>query len=258
MIFGVMLMLLLATMCIVQAQTFMMTQDYQDAQTAADTIADAVAIYAYNDSATYSEAVSYIDELVELIEENTGVVCSEVTLDEGDYEEGKASVTVSIGGTYSGNDGLTSYTANASASTEFDDNIITAGEGVDGAVAWAIQIANNDYYWYVYGAGGPRYYDCSHFVNAAFVNAGILPSGSYCNSAAVLSGGYVRYGFVDVTEYVDLSTGEGMVAGDILVSSSHVALYAGGGMIVEARNRAKGIVYGSYRSFARKVYRYVG
>lgn len=73
---------------------------------------------------------------------------------------------------------------------------------------------------YVWGAAGPRAYDCSGLIMAAYARIGVhLPhqSGAMAGRGRYVPAGQWR-------------------PGDILVYAGHVALYIGGGMMVEAAN----------------------
>lgn len=80
---------------------------------------------------------------------------------------------------------------------------------------------------YVYGATGPNAYDCSGFVQYCYAQAGIsLPRTSYDQGACG-------------------TTTSNPQAGDIVCWGSHVGIYIGGGMMIDAGNPSVGV---SYRS----------
>lgn len=58
---------------------------------------------------------------------------------------------------------------------------------------------------------------------------------------------YTQVGFKDVINEVNLSSGSGLLIGDILVSDSHTTIYVGGGKIIEASSPDNGIRESSYK-----------
>jgi cell wall-associated NlpC family hydrolase len=95
-----------------------------------------------------------------------------------------------------------------------------------GSIAVVIQFALAQVgHRYVWGTAGPSTYDCSGLVMAAFLRIGIhLPhqSGGIAARGRHVPAGQWR-------------------PGDVLVWSGHVALYLGGGKMVEAANPSAGV-----------------
>lgn len=114
---------------------------------------------------------------------------------------------------------------------------------IDTAVSWAVDIANNDSYAYVWGGWGDSDggYDCGHFVITAYKQAGIDTGATYTGD---MYRRFISKGFLDVTASCDLSTGSGLKKGDILLNTEkHAAMVQiDGGTTVEARGRNYGIV----------------
>jgi cell wall-associated NlpC family hydrolase len=103
------------------------------------------------------------------------------------------------------------------------------GAAAAAIVAWAMARVG---YPYVYGGAGPKAYDCSGFTMAAYASVGIkLPHGASYQ---------YRYG-VPVSRQ-DLQPGDLVF---FYSGPSHVGIYVGGGMIVDARNSRLGVVYRS-------------
>ncbi len=117
---------------------------------------------------------------------------------------------------------------------------------IDSAVKWAVDIANNDSYRYVWGGWGASDggYDCGHFVITAYTQAGIDVKGAGATYTGDMPGAFMKCGFQNVTNSVNLSTGSGMLKGDVLINSSkHAALVQkDGGTTVEAWCSKYGIV----------------
>ena len=97
---------------------------------------------------------------------------------------------------------------------------------------------------YVWGAQGPKSYDCSGLVYAAYKAAGLgYPNWSRLNAALY---------FVD-SQRVPLSQ---LIPGDLLFYSfdgsvqniHHITIYAGNGMMWEANSKSKGLLYSNIYS----------
>ena len=114
---------------------------------------------------------------------------------------------------------------------------------IDTAISWAVSIANNDNYKYVWGGWGASDggYDCGHFVITAYRQAGIDTGATYTGD---MYNCFTAKGFQDVTSSCNLSTGAGMKKGDVLLNTEkHAAMVQiDGGTTVEARGRDYGIV----------------
>jgi cell wall-associated NlpC family hydrolase len=99
-------------------------------------------------------------------------------------------------------------------------------------------------YPYVWGAQGPKSFDCSGLVYAAYKSAGLgYPNWGRLNAALY---------FVD-TKRVPLSQ---LIPGDLLFYSfdgsvqniHHITIYAGNGMMWEANSKSKGLLYSNIYS----------
>ena len=110
------------------------------------------------------------------------------------------------------------------------------------AVAWARQIAADDTHGYDQTNRWGADYDCSSFVISAFKAAGVPLE---CTYTGDMRGDMLRHGFADVTASVNLSTGAGIQAGDVLLNyARHTALALGGGRIVQASINERGTATG--------------
>lgn len=91
---------------------------------------------------------------------------------------------------------------------------------------------------------GPDY-DCSSAVIAAWEMAGVPVKSNGATYTGNMRGVFLRCGFEDVTDGIDLATGTGLQRGDVLLNSRHhTAMYCGKGMEVEASINENGGVTG--------------
>ena len=111
------------------------------------------------------------------------------------------------------------------------------------AISFMEQIANDDSHGYSqYNRWGNPDYDCSSLVITAWKQAGVPLTCSYTGN---MYSDMVYKGFSDVTDGVDLATGEGLRRGDVLLNhQSHVAMYCGNGKEVEASQDENGGIGG--------------
>ena len=86
-IFGLFIMLTCTTMVLFFTQTFIIQQQGQSAQTAADSISDATAVYASNEGADYEEASVYARNVQSMVEDQTGVKTTELEMNQELFEE---------------------------------------------------------------------------------------------------------------------------------------------------------------------------
>lgn len=117
---------------------------------------------------------------------------------------------------------------------------------IDNAVSWAISIANNESYGYVWGGWGESDggYDCGHFVITAYEQAGIKVKTAGATYTGDMKQAFLSCGFKDVTDQINLNTGSGLKKGDVLLNIAHHAalVQADGGTLVEARGSSYGII----------------
>lgn len=91
---------------------------------------------------------------------------------------------------------------------------------------------------------GPDY-DCSSLTIAALEQAGIPAKSNGATYTGNMYAVLTKIGFKDVAKKITLSSGKGLVRGDILLNHvHHVAVYVGSGKIVHARGQS----YGSSRT----------
>lgn len=112
---------------------------------------------------------------------------------------------------------------------------------IDRAISIAQQIAADNSHGYEWGGWGPDY-DCGHLVIDAWETAGVPVKSSGASYTGNMVAAFLRCGFRIVNGQVNLATGAGLQAGDVLVNvANHAAMYIGGGQIVQARSNFDGV-----------------
>lgn len=117
---------------------------------------------------------------------------------------------------------------------------MTVTEVRSAAVAWAKAMAADDTHGYDqaqrWGERGD--YDCSSLVISAYKKAGVPLTCTYTGN---MKADMLSRGFKDVTAKIDLPSGAGLAAGDVLLHEvQHTAMYVGSGKIVHAAGNEYG------------------
>lgn len=113
---------------------------------------------------------------------------------------------------------------------------------IEKAVNWIVGIANDNTHGYDQGSRWSPDYDCSSLVISAWKQAGVNLTCTYTGN---MYANMVNKGFSDITSQVNLSTGSGLVRGDVLLNVvNHTAMYIGNGQICEATGNEKGGITG--------------
>lgn len=113
---------------------------------------------------------------------------------------------------------------------------------VSKAVDWAVKIAEDNSHGYDQSSRWGPNYDCSSLVISAYKNAGVPLTSTYTGN---MRGDFLAHGFKDVTSQINLSTGAGLLAGDVLLNIvNHTAMAIGNGKIVQASINEMGTTTG--------------
>ena len=142
-----------------------------------------------------------------------------------------------------------SSTNNSSSTTSnnVQNNTSNKITKIESAIKWMENLANDDSHGYCqehrWGTDGD--YDCSSAVITAWEQAGVPLKSNGATYTGNLYSVATKLGFKDVTSSVNLSTGSGLVRGDILLNHlNHVAMYCGNGKEVEASINEHGGITG--------------
>lgn len=123
-----------------------------------------------------------------------------------------------------------------------DDPLYGVSEptATDLAIEWALNQCDKGYTYSMQNRWGPTSYDCSAFIISAWNKAGVKTGASYTGDMAYY---FTKSGFTNVPNKVDIITGNGLQAGDVLVwnkpgtsgagGDGHTCMYIGDGQVVE-------------------------
>lgn len=113
---------------------------------------------------------------------------------------------------------------------------------IDIAVSWALSIANDDSHGYTQEMDkrwGPDY-DCSSLLIQAYENAGVPVKSNGATYTGNMVSIFKKCGFHDVTNQVNLSTGSGLIKGDVVWKSGHTEMISRPGYLVGAHINENG------------------
>lgn len=142
---------------------------------------------------------------------------------------------------------LFGLSSSSSTSTGSSSNV-NVGPGVEGAAKQMEVWANDPNVGYdqKYRWGEKGDYDCSGAVITAYEKAGIpVKSKGGASYTGNMLGAFKKTGFTDITNRVNLQTGDGLIRGDVLLNPGrHTAMYIGNGQEAEASINEHGTTTG--------------
>lgn len=118
-----------------------------------------------------------------------------------------------------------------------EEPVDTTAQAVESAISWMEKMAADNSHGYdqIYRWGERGDYDCSSAVITAYQQAGIPVKANGATYTGNMYSVFTKCGFRDVTAACNLSTGAGMIRGDVLLNHvHHTAMFCGNGMEVEA------------------------
>lgn len=180
------------------------------------------------------EAKQYVDSLdsqvkAKLAEEQEAARQASIQASQAAAQSVQQSVTASAGSSSS------SSSASSSASVDGTHGRLTTAQRQQ-IIAYAQSKVGHGY---VYGASGPNVFDCSGLVMAAYASAGISLSHSSSSQYYECSG------------HTSVSN---LLPGDLVCYGGHVGIYMGNGMMIDAANPGKGVVYRAVYGSPRGAY----
>lgn len=142
---------------------------------------------------------------------------------------------------------LFGLSSSSSTSTGSSSNV-NVGPGVEGAAKQMEVWANDPNVGYdqKYRWGEKGDYDCSGAVITAYEKAGIpVKSKGGASYTGNMLNAFKKTGFTDITNQVNLQTGDGLIRGDVLLNPGrHTAMYIGNGQEAEASINEHGTTTG--------------
>lgn len=136
---------------------------------------------------------------------------------------------------------VTAVTSGGASATGYSGSLPPVSGRAAAAVAYVKSKVGDSY---VYGATGPSAFDCSGLMEAAWAAAGVsIPRTSEEQAAAAVS---ISESQLQPGDYIFFYG----------YPPSHVGMYVGGGMFIDARNSSVGVVWGSLDS-SSKYYSYM-
>lgn len=118
---------------------------------------------------------------------------------------------------------------------------------IESAISWMQRMANDNSHGYdqIYRWGQRGDYDCSSAVISAWEQAGVKVKSAGATYTGNMRPVFLRCGFTDITNRVNLATGAGLQRGDVLLNTiHHTAMYCGNGREVQASINEKGTATG--------------
>lgn len=123
------------------------------------------------------------------------------------------------------------------------------GSKVNQYVNYIESIADDNSHGYSqYNRWGTPDYDCSSLVISAVQSAGIPVRTQGATYTGNMYNVFIKCGFMDVTNSINLKTGKGLIKGDILLNTKHhTETYIGNGRVCGAKIDENGKIIGSQK-----------
>lgn len=118
------------------------------------------------------------------------------------------------------------------------------GAIINKAVAWAMAIAADDVHGYDQTSRWGPDYDCSSFVIQAYTEGGLPVKDNGASYTGDMVAAFLKTGFINVTKQVNLSTGEGLIVGDVVWTNGHVEMVCSNQQLVGASANENGTATG--------------
>ena len=115
---------------------------------------------------------------------------------------------------------------------------------VASAVAWMLATASDDSHGYDQANRWGPNYDCSSMVITAYEQAGIPVKTNGATYTGNMVSVFKKTGFKDVTAQINLSTGEGLIPGDVVWRKGHTEMCSRTGYLVGAHGNELGTITG--------------